>query len=77
MKVTVKLLGILRQGRFKQRVFDLPPGSPVGYILGDLSISWEEMKIGIISINDKPGNDFETILNENDVLTLFIPFGDG
>jgi len=76
MKVTVKLLGMLRKDRFKQQDFDIPEGTSAGNLLNELSVHLEEMKVCIITINgEKSGPD--TVLKGGDELMAFLPFGEG
>ena len=76
MKITIKLFAFLRQGRFKIRECDLPEGVTVGQVLDNLSISREEMKIGIIMINGKHGT-FDSSLHADDTLAIFPPAAGG
>ncbi|MCX5779949.1 MAG: MoaD/ThiS family protein [Firmicutes bacterium] len=76
MKITVKLFAFLRRGRFKIKECDLPEGFTVGQVLDNLSISREEMKIGIILINGKHGK-FDSILHTDDTLAIFPPAAGG
>ncbi|MDD3364124.1 MAG: MoaD/ThiS family protein [Syntrophomonas sp.] len=76
MKITVKLFAFLRQGRFKIRDSDYPDGTTVGQVLDSLSISREEMEIGIIFINGKHA-EFDTVLIADDTLAVFPPVAGG
>lgn len=76
MKITVKLFAFLRQGRFKIRECDFPDGVTVGDVLDSLSITREEMQIGIIFINGKHA-EFDSILKPNDTLAIFPPVAGG
>lgn len=76
MKITVKLFAFLRQERFKIRDLNFPDGTTVGQVLDDLSISRQEMEIGIIFINGKHA-EFSTVLKEDDILAVFPPVAGG
>lgn len=76
MKITVKLFAFLRQGRFSVKEMEFSAGSTVQDVLDSLSITREEMKIGIIFVNGLQGS-FETVLHEGDVLSLFPPAAGG
>lgn len=76
MKITVKLFAFLRKGRFKIRDCDFPEGFTVGEVLDCLSISRDDMKIGIILINGKHGT-FESVLQVGDTLAIFPPAAGG
>ncbi len=76
MKITVKLFAFLRQGRFKIRECYYPEGVTVGQVLDSLSITREEMEIGIIFINGKRA-EFDTILKADDILAIFPPVAGG
>lgn len=76
MKITVKLFAFLRQARFKIRDLNFPEGTTVGEVLDDLAISRQEMEIGIIFINGKRA-EFNTVLQEDDILAVFPPVAGG
>lgn len=76
MKITVKLFAFLRQGRFPIKEMDFPEGTTVGNVLEHLSITREEMAIGIIFVNGLHGN-FDDVLQSGDTLALFPPAAGG
>ncbi|MGI6685898.1 MAG: MoaD/ThiS family protein [Bacillota bacterium] len=76
MKITVKLFAFLRKGRFSIKELDIAEGTTVEEVMSDLSITKEEMKIGIILINGLHGT-FDTVLHEGDLLSLFPPAAGG
>jgi molybdopterin converting factor small subunit len=76
MKITVKLFAFLRKGRFAVQEFDVKEGTTVEEIMSNLSITKEEMKIGIILVNGRHST-FQTVLHEGDVLSLFPPAAGG
>ena len=76
MKIVIKLFATLRQGRFKIRESDYPDGTIVGQVLDNLSISRQEMEIGIIFINGKRA-EFNTVLTADDTLAVFPPVAGG
>jgi sulfur carrier protein len=76
MKITVKLFAFLRQGRFKIRESDFSEGVTVGQVLDSLTITREEMEIGIIFINGKRA-EFDSVLKADDILAIFPPVAGG
>lgn len=76
MKITVKLFSLLRQNRFHTKELTFPEGSSVQVVLDSLSITREEMEIGIIFINGLHGT-FESRLSDGDTLSLFPPAAGG
>jgi molybdopterin synthase sulfur carrier subunit len=74
VKLTVKLFATLREGREKIQIFDLPLGTTTVNILDILGISMEE--VAILLINGRDG-EFNTILVDNDLLSIFPPVGGG
>ncbi|MEL7564872.1 MAG: MoaD/ThiS family protein [Dehalobacterium sp.] len=76
MKITVKLFAFLRKGRFSVQQLEVKEGIRVEEIMAELSITKEEMKIGIILVNGLHGT-FQTVLYEGDVLSLFPPAAGG
>ncbi len=76
MKITIKLFASLRLGRFKVRVCEYPEGTTVGQVLDSLSITRQEMEIGIIFINGKRA-EFASVLQADDTLAVFPPVAGG
>jgi sulfur carrier protein len=76
MKITIKLFASLRAGRFKIGVFEYPEGTTVGQVLDSLSISRQEMEIGILFINGKRA-EFDSLLKTDDTLAVFPPVAGG
>ena len=73
MKITVKLWGVLRQGRFKEDVRSYPLGCTVQHVLDALECPTP--LLGAVLINEKHANVLNT-LNEGDELTI-LPLLDG
>ena len=76
MQITIRLVGMLRLDRFKQRAFDVPEGASVSETLKELSVSLEQMKICLVSINGKRSK-LDAVLKSGDVLEAFLPVGEG
>jgi molybdopterin converting factor small subunit len=76
MKITVKLFSFLRLKRFPVKEMDYPQGTRVQDVLDSLSITREEMAIGIIFINGLHGT-FDSLLADGDTLSLFPPAAGG
>lgn len=73
MKVTVKLVGAFRVGRFKEDVREYPPSTCVWEIVEDLRIP--NPLLGAVLINDVHAGG-ESMLHDGDTLCL-LPFMDG
>jgi len=76
MKITVKLFAFLRKGRFSVQELEVKEGIMVEEIMAELSITKEEMEIGIVFVNGLQAK-FQTMLHEGDVLSLFPPAAGG
>ncbi len=73
MKITIKLVGAFRVGRFKEEVREYPPSTCVREVVEDLRIS--NFLLGSVLINDvHAGGD--SMLHDGDRLCL-LPFMDG
>jgi molybdopterin converting factor small subunit len=73
MKVTVKLVGPFRIGRFREEVREYPSALSVQKIVDELRIPIA--LLGIVLINDKHAG-VEDLLNDGDSVCL-LPFIDG
>ncbi|MGI6066623.1 MAG: MoaD/ThiS family protein [Bacillota bacterium] len=76
MKIIVKLFAFFRKDRFSIKEWETKEGTKVEDIMAELSITKEEMEIGIILVNGLYGT-FQTVLKEGDVLALFPPAAGG
>lgn len=76
MRITIKLFAYLREGRFKEKDMEFPDGTVVQEVLKRLSITREEMEIGILFINGKRAQ-FSSTLRDNDTLAIFPPAAGG
>ena len=74
MQVTVKLFAFFREGRFIKEDRELPGAAPVGQVVDDLDIDREE--VGVLMINSRHCQ-FDTILQEGDILAIFPVIGGG
>jgi len=74
MQITVKLFAYFRDNRFAVEVSEYPSHTTVGEIIDRLEIDRGE--IGITMINSRHCQ-FETTLNENDILAIFPVIGGG
>lgn len=74
MKLEVRLFATFRDGREKKYFLDLNEGTTPRDIVNMLKIDEEE--VAILLINGRDGK-LETVLKDNDVLSLFPPVGGG
>jgi len=74
IKVTVRLFATLRQGRFKEQVFNYDEGTTVADVIEQLSIPHKEL--GIVFLNGKH-TELEQTLRDTDILSIFPPVGGG
>ncbi|TCO77396.1 MoaD/ThiS family protein [Marinisporobacter balticus] len=74
MKIKVKLFATLRINREKEMLMDLPEGATPKDIIGQLSIPEED--VAILFINGR-GRKIDTIIAENDTVSIFPPVGGG
>lgn len=74
MKVRVKLFATLRNGREKDKVYELNEKTKIKDVIEMLNIDRGDVKILLINGQDA---DFETELNEGDVVAIFPPVGGG
>ncbi|WDC83265.1 MoaD/ThiS family protein [Caloramator sp. mosi_1] len=72
MKIRVKLFATLREGRDKDKVYDLKEGIKAKDVLYMLNISLDDVKILLINGQDA---DFEKELMDGDVVSIFPPVG--
>lgn len=73
MKMTVRLYGVFRIGRFREMARDYPPGTRVRQVVEELAIP--DRLLGIVLINGEHAGIDER-LQEGDVLSL-LPLLDG
>lgn len=73
MKVTIRLVGVFRVGRFKEAVREYPPATSVREVVDGLEIS--HFLLGAVLINDVHAS-VDNSLHEGDRLCL-LPFMDG
>lgn len=73
MKITVKLYGVFRIGRFRERSQNYPPGTRVRQVVEDLAIP--QQLLGIVLLNGEHAG-IDDHLRESDVLGL-LPLLDG
>jgi hypothetical protein len=73
MKITIKLVGVFRVGRFKENVREYPSSTCVREVVEDLGIP--NPLLGTVLLNDVHAG-VESILHDGDKLCL-LPFMDG
>lgn len=73
MKVTIKLVGTFRTGRFKEATREYPPATPVLNLIEEFRIP--ASLLGTVLINDIHAG-VDDYLNDGDTVTL-LPFIDG
>lgn len=74
MQVQIKLFAFFREGRFKEENRELPENTMVGQVVDDLGIDREE--VGVLMTNSRHCQ-FDTVLQENDILAIFPVIGGG
>ena len=74
IKVTVRLFATLRQGRFKEQVFNYDEGTTVADVIEQLNIPHKEL--GIVFQNGKH-TELRQTLRDMDILSIFPPVGGG
>jgi len=74
VQVTVKLFATLRNNREKEMRMDLASGATPKDIIDRLNIAQEEA--AIIMINGR-GAKLDTVLKDNDIVSIFPPVGGG
>lgn len=92
MQVRVRIFGDLAKSLGKEMIVDLPSGSTVEDLIGELSEKSKKLTDKISRGEDEPKTDFlvligglnvqfikkfKTILNEGDVVSLLPPAGGG
>ena len=73
MRITVKLFATLLQGRSREEVREVPPGTQVSSVVEDLHLPRKEIKV--ILVNSRHA-DLSLELSDGDTLALF-PVVDG
>ncbi len=74
MLIEVKLFAFFREGRFLKKEMEFSAGTTVGYVVDTLGIDRDE--VGVLMINSRHC-DFDTILQNGDVLAIFPVVGGG
>lgn len=74
MKIIIRLFATLREGRGKIVEFDFDDQPAVCEVIEQLNVKKED--IAILLINGIDG-DYNQLLNDHDVLSLFPPVGGG
>ncbi len=74
MKVQVRLFAMFRDGRFKEKELELPPGTTVGQIVESLGIDPEE--VGVTMINSRHCS-LHDMPSDGDVVAIFPMVGGG
>lgn len=74
MQVTVKLFATFRDGRFKEKSWELADGTVVQDVLVQLQI--EPSEVAILLVNGRDAKA-QTELRDGDTLALFPPVGGG
>ncbi len=76
IKVTVKFFATLRQYGPEKEVLTIPENSKVKLLFDKYKIPKDERR-AIILVNGRPHKDFNTILNDGDLISIFPPVGGG
>lgn len=74
MRVRVKLFANLREGRDKDRVYELRDGTRAIDVINMLNIKLDDVKILLINGQDA---DFDVQLKDGDIVSIFPPVGGG
>lgn len=74
MNVRIKLFATLRNGREKDKEYELEDGTKIIDVLEMLNIDKVDVKILLINGQDA---DFESKLNDKDTVAIFPPVGGG
>lgn len=74
MRVTIKLIASLQQGRFIEEECEYPVATTVGQVVAQLKISLDEM--GMILINGR-SSILDAMIQDGDTLSLFPLVGGG
>jgi len=74
MNIEVRLFASFRDGRWKKKFLSLEEGSSIIDVLHVLNIN--EKEIGIVMVNGSYKKS-DTILNEDDILSIFPPVAGG
>ncbi len=73
MKVKVKLFATFREGRFGERIHELPEGTTVSEVIAGLGLG---ERPSVIFVNNRHATPAR-VLEEGDSLALFPPVGGG
>jgi sulfur-carrier protein len=73
MRITLRLFATLQQGRSREEVREVPPGTTVSRVVEDLHLPGKEIKV--ILVNSRHA-DLSLELSDGDTLVLF-PLVDG
>lgn len=74
MRVTVKLFATFRKGRFDVDVREVPPGTTVSRIVGEVELP--EKEVGIVLVNGRH-TGLSRELSDGDTLAIFPLVGGG
>jgi sulfur carrier protein ThiS len=74
MRLTVKLYGPLRTGRFEERVVELPPGASVLEVIAEVGVP--EKAVGILLVNGRHAL-IDHVACDGDRVDLMPPIGGG
>ena len=74
MKVEVKLSSTLRKGRFGQQTIDLPDGSTVANLLGQLELTTKE--VAVVAVNTQHATQ-DRPLEAGDEVAIYPPVAGG
>jgi len=74
MKITVKLFATFREGRDKIQIIEVNDKTTPQNIIDMLGI--DKAEVAILLINGRDG-EFDRVLSQDDVLSIFPPVGGG
>jgi molybdopterin synthase sulfur carrier subunit len=74
MKIIVKLFATLREGRFEEKIMDIPEGVKIEQVIRQIDLP--EKVVSLIFVNGRHA-DFHTPLSEGDTVSIFPPVGGG
>jgi molybdopterin converting factor small subunit len=74
MQLEVRLFAVFRQGRFNRKAMDLPDGSSLRDLVGQLAIPEKEVSLPLVNGQYSP---LERVLVAGDIVALFPAVGGG
>jgi molybdopterin synthase sulfur carrier subunit len=74
MKITVKLFATLQEGRFEEKIMDIPEGVKIEQVIRQIDLP--EKVVSLIFVNGRHA-DLNTCLSEEDTVSIFPPVGGG